>query len=219
MAEEPTGDFNEEKEAAEAEAAAKLEVDKEDDKKGDGEEEEKKEEEEYDEKEEPPTRKSVQDHIIERRGKKIDKLEKEKEEKEKEEEEGNFTPEDKDAIGKEIDKKTEPLKEVLKAQSDKNELDSLKNKYPDLSKVMEKRIVKYANHKSYQDVPYENIYLMLAGQKSISQAKKEKAKLDDKENETGGHTKRARKGGEPDYANMSDKDFDKVDQDLMTGQL
>ena len=215
MAEENTDDFNEEKEAVEAEAAAKLEAGEkeEDDKKGD---DEKEEGEKYDEKEEPPTRKSVQDHIIERRGKKIAKLEKEKEE---EAEEDNFTPEDKDAIGKEIDKKTEPLKEVLKAQSDKNDLDALKIKYPDLSKVMEKRIAKYANHKSYQDVPYENIYLMLAGQKSISQAKKAEAKKGDKENETGGHTKRAKKGGEPDYTSMSDKEFDKVDQDLMTGQL
>jgi hypothetical protein len=219
MAEENTDDFNEEKEVIEAEAAAKLEADEkeEDDKKGDAEkteEETEEKEEKYDEKEEPPTRKSVQDHIIERKNKKIEKLEK----KEKEEED-NFTPEDKDAIGKEIDKKTEPLKEVLKAQSDKNELDSLKIKYPDLSKVMEKRIAKYANHKSYQDVPYENIYLMLAGQKSISQAKKAEAKKGDKKNETGGHTKRAKKGGEPDYAGMSDKEFDKVDQDLMTGQL
>ena len=218
MPEPITDGYDEEKEAIEIDAAAKK-LEAEEKEKGDekGDEEEKEEEEKYDEKEEPPTRKSVQDHIIERKNKKIAKLE--KKEEEKEEDEGNFTSEDKDAIGKEIDKKTEPLKEVLKAQSDKNELDALKNKYSSLSKAMEKRIIKYANHKSYQNVPYENIYLMLAGQKSVSQAKKEEAKKGDKKNETGGHTFRKGDKKLPDFRKMSDEEFDEYDKAQINSQL
>ena len=98
-------------------------------------------------------------------------------------------------------------------------MDSLKIAHPDISKVMEKRIAKYRDHDAYQNIPVENIYLMLAGQKSNLQAKKDAAKEADKENQTGGHTKRAKKGKELDYAGMSDKEFDKIDQDLATGQL
>ena len=225
MAEDNASDFDEEKEGAEAEAAAKLEVEekeegKEEEGKENKEDEEKKEEEDFDEDEEPPTRKSAKDHIIERKTKKIEKLEKEKEEEaesEEEDEENPFSEEDKKAIKKEVSKETEPLKEVLKAQSDKNELEAVILKHPE-AKAMEKRIMKYAKHKAYQDIPMENIYLMLANGKNNLQAKKTEAKEKDKENASIGHTKREKSGGEPDYENMSDEEFDEVDRKLTEGQ-
>lgn len=204
MTEENTDDFNEEKEAAEAMEAAKLEADKkEEDNKG----KEKEEEEEFDEKEEPPTRKSVQDYIIDRKDKKIAKLE-----KKEEDDSDNFTPEDKDAIGKEVEKKTAPLEIALKAQSDKNDIDALKISHPEMSKVMEKRVVKYRDHNAYQNIPVENIYLMLAGQKSNLQAKKAEAKKEDRKNETGGHTSRKGDKKLPDFRKMSGKEFDEYDR-------
>lgn len=224
MAEDNTSDFDEEKEGAEAEAAAEEEAEKKEEGKEEGKEEEedegKEDEEDFDENEEPPTRKSAKDHIIERRGKKIEKLEREKEEEEDEDEENPFSEEDQKAIKKEVSKETEPLKEVLKAQSDKNELDALianPEKYPG-AKSMEKRITKYMKHKSYRDVPVENIYHMLANEKSNLQAKKTEAKEKDKENESIGHTKREKSGGEPDYQNMPEEEFDKVDRELTESQ-
>ena len=229
MAEENTDDFNEEKEAAEAEAAAKLEAEENEEDEGGKEEEEegegKEKEEEDDPDEEIHTRKSKKDYIIERKDKKIAKLKEKEENKEKEtddeeddEDDAILSKEDKGAIEKVVDKRNAPILEALKTQADKDEMKAVISKFPE-AKAMEKRITKYSNHPAYQNVPMENIYLMLAGQKNNLQSKKEDAKKEDKKNETGGHTKRAKKGAEPDYANMSDEEIEETDKKLMTGQL
>lgn len=231
MAENNVDDFDEEKEIEALEKS--LEGEKENGNKGDSSDEDdneeekenkKEEEDDDDDDEEPATRKNIKDYIIERKEKKIKKLEKEKEEaaeageEDEDDLEDTFSKDDKEAIEKVVEKSTAPFREALRTQADRDELNAVIANHPE-AKAMEKKISKYMVHPAYQSVPVENIYLMLAGKENVLQTKKEQVKVKDKKNQSGGHTRRKVDGAEPDYKNMSDEEFDKLDEDLMTGQL
>jgi len=165
--------------------------------------------------EEPKIRKSAKDYIIERKNKKIDKLEKNIGDDDYLGDE-NLTPEGKKAIEKGIEKANAPLKKIAVDIRDEQELTDVFAKYPE-AREKEKMIRKYM--KAYQNTPVEFIYLAMAGKKMILDRKRQEADDKAKKNKAGGHTRRKMEEGElPDFKNMSDKDFDKFDEKFRTGQ-
>lgn len=214
MAEEKTDEFPTEEEiAAENKKEDEVEEEKKEEKKEPDKKEEKKEVEP--EIEEPEVRKSAKDYIIERKDKKIEKLEK----KEEEDLEEDLTPEGRKAIEKGVNKATSPILKTLKTQSDEQELtDVMKNHTG--AKKMEKQIRKYMDHPAYKSASVEFIYLALAAKRDRLQVKKDEVNTDAKKNKTGGHSRRKLDEGKlPDFKNMSDKEFDEFDKKFQTGQI
>ena len=181
-------------------------------------EEEKKEPEKKEikeEDEEPKVRKSAKDYIIERKQKKIDKLEDKKDDNNFGSDE-DLTPEGKKAIEKGIEEANAPLKKMAVDIRDEQELTDLFAKHPE-AREKEKMIRKYM--KVYQNAPVEFIYLAMAGKKMILDKKRQEADDKAKKNKAGGHSRRKMTEGElPDFKGMSDKEFDKYDRNFQTGQ-
>ena len=209
MAEDKTDEFPTEEEIA----VETKEEEKVDDKKEPEKKEEKKESEKEPEIEEPPVRKSAKDYIIERKQKKIEKLEK------KDEFNEELTPEGREAINKGVNEATSPILKTLKTQSDEQELTEVMKNHSG-AKKMEKQIRKYMEHPAYKSASVEFIYLALAAKRDRLQVKKTEADDDAKKNKTGGHSRRKLDGGKlPDFKDMSDKEFDEFDTKFKTGQI
>jgi len=189
---------------------------------------EKKEEEDkkVEEGEEPPTRRSVKNHIIDRKTRKIKKLKKEKEEGEGDDEgegdeegEEEVTPEGTQAIKKEVGKAMAPVLNAVRTSSDEQELKDVLAKYPD-AKKSEKQIRKYMENDAYKDVSIEFIYLGLAAKKMDLQKKRDKADEDAKADGTGGHGRRKKDLSPiPDVTKMDDKEVDDLIFKVKTGRF
>jgi len=166
---------------------------------------------------EPPTRRSAKDHIIDRKNKKIEKLEKEKDGDGEGTEE--LTPAGKSAIKKEIEEAITPVLNKVRTTSDEQKLKDVIAKYPD-AKKMEKQIRKYMDSPAYKDVSVEFIFLGLANKKMDLQKKRDKADEDAKADTTGGHGKR-KKGLSPipDVRDLDDKEMDDLIVKVKTGQM
>ena len=159
--------------------------------------------------EEPIPRKSAKDYIIERKNKKIEKLQ--QEQQRYQDEENNYLDENsKTAIQKEVEDKIDPILQTVKKQADEQELQSVFSKYPDAEK-MEKRIRKYMEHPAYASASVEMIYLALKAKQMLLQKKRDEANIDADKNKTGGRSLRKlakNKDDIPDVSNMSDEEFD-----------
>lgn len=212
MAEEKSDDFPTEEEIAKDKKEDEVEEGKE-------KKEEKKEEEKEPEIEEPEVRKSAKDYIIERKTKKIEKLEKKEENLGENLEE--LTPEGREAIDKGVNEATSPILKTLKTQSDEQEIADVKKRHPGANKpAMEKQMRKYMEHPAYKSASVEFIYLALAAKRDRLQVKKDEANEDAKKNKTGGHSRRKLDEGKlPDFKGMSDKEFDEFDTKFRTGQM
>ena len=172
------------------------------------------------EKEEPGVRKSAKDWIIERKNKKIEKLEKKKDDDDDDDEnKEKVTPEGKKAIEQEIDKKVKPILQTVRTQVDDQELQTVLKKYL-VDEKTEKQIRKYMEHEAYKNVSVEFIFLGLAAKKMKLQEKREKADEEAKGDKTGGHEKRKKDLGPiPDVRGMDDKAVDDLIFKVKTGQL
>ena len=171
---------------------------------------------------EPPTRRSAKDHIIDRKQKKIEKLEKKKKDDEggdDDDGEHEVTPAGQKAIDKAVDKKIGPVLQTVRTNADEQELKDVFTKYPD-AKDMEKQIRKYMTNDSYKNVSVEFIYLGLAAKKIDLQKKRDKADEKAKADATGGHGKRQKKLSPiPDVRDMPDKEVDDLIAKVKTGQF
>lgn len=171
-------------------------------------------EEEYD----PAPRKSAKDYIIERKNKKIEKLEK-KEEPEGGTEEGEEELSDggKTAINKAVKENLKPVLDSVKTQSDEQELAEVLAKYPDAKDIV-KDIRRVMEKPAYKSASVEFIYNSLMGRKAMLQKAKDDADDSADNDRTGGHSKRSSGDSKiPDVDNMSDGDFDKLKNKVKSG--
>lgn len=180
-----------------------------------------KEDRKAEEDEQPPTRRSAKDHIIQRQQKKIKKLKGESDGEGDEGGEGGeeVTPEGRTAIQKEVEKGLTPMREIVRTQSDEQELKDVFAKYPDAKKI-EERIRKYMGAEGYEKTPVEFIYLGLAAKEMKLQEKRNKADEDAKGGKTGGHGKRKKSLSPiPDVRDMPGKEFDALVNKVKRGQF
>ena len=157
--------------------------------------------------EEPQTRRSAKDFIIDRKDKKIKKLEKEKDRDEGDE----FTPEGKQLIQARIDKAVKPVLNQVRGQSDMQELNEVLEKYGEPAKKLRKQIEKYMKHEGYVNTPVEFIFLGLAAKGIMKAEKKKAADEEAAASKTGGSQKRPKKIAKiPDVRNMTDKQIQEL---------
>ena len=164
---------------------------------------------------EPPVRKTVADYVAERRGKKIEKLQK------KEDEEG--FEEEPDEIGEKIKSVVEgylnPVFDSIRNSSDDSEINSFLAK-PENSHF--KKYEKLARKEAivYQNVPIEKIFRSLAFDHAqiLVDDKSEKAKEEAKKGKVGGSVARQSSTNLPDFSAMSMKDVQKLNQQILAGK-
>ena len=165
---------------------------------------------------EPIIRRSAKDYIIARKQRKIEKLENQNADDNFDDFGDNgeeITPEGRQAIHQEI----EPLTKRIKETADRQELKDAISKYPE-AKGMEK--VAWKHMKAYPNTAAEFIVLGLIGKKRVLDEKKRKANEEAKGNTIEGTSRRPRKeaGKIPDVTNMSDEEFKKLDNDVLSGK-
>jgi hypothetical protein len=147
--------------------------------------------------EEPPVRKSAKDYIIERKNKKIEKLQAEEE------------PDDIRSI---IRNELDPIKESFAKTKDEEELQSALQKYPE-SKKLEKTVRKYMENDAYSKIPVEFIVRgLLAGRET----KKKEADAKASATRQGGHTKRPKEVKEKSAWDMTEEEFQKLVSEVMS---
>lgn len=187
---------------------------------------EKKEKEEEDK--DPPVRKSVKDQIINRKNRKIKRLEdkKEREAKKKgeEDDESEFSNKGNKEIEDKLNEKINPILDQVRGDADERELGAVLKKYGDSAKDLEKTIRKYMTNSAYEKVPIEFIYLGLVKQvidKAEVLAKKKKEADDEAEiNTTGGTQKRPKKLSKiPDVSNMTNAEVIALANKVKSGQF
>lgn len=172
---------------------------------------------------EPLKRRSVESHIIDRKNKKIEKLEKKKDKEDDDADDfgggdgtEEVTREGKNAIKKQVKEELEPVLNAVRTNSDDQELKEVFAKYP-TAKKMEKQIRKYME--AYPNPSVEFIYLGLAAKQMDLQKKRDKADEDAKADGTGGHGKRKKDLSPiPDVRDMPAKEFDELVIKVKTGQ-
>jgi hypothetical protein len=155
------------------------------------------------EEEDPPVRKSAKDFIIERKDRKIAKLEGQAEEPE---------PAATD-IRTIIQEELAPLKQTFAKSKDEEELQATLAKYPDAKKI-EKTVRKYMENDAYSRVPVEFIVRGLLGARDAA-----KAKADEEARGTrqGGHSRRPADVKTKSAWELTDAEFNKAVTDLMSG--
>lgn len=173
-----------------------------------------------------PVRKSVQEHIIDRQKRTIEKLRSKEEgdEVDPPDPDDNLEPEARDAINREVDKRLNPVLGALASKVDSDELDTLVKADPDAKKY-EKRIKVYMQHPHYKGVPPAVIYHHLAFQdaESIGSKKKKAADLEADQVKGGGTARRAipKTSTLPtaeELADMTDDEVQKIQDDVLQGK-
>lgn len=179
---------------------------------------------------EVPVRKSVQQHIIARQQKTIEKLRSKQEGEEEDEtplgEEEEITPEAQSLVAKEVKRAVEPIIQTLAGQADEAELQELFETEPD-AKGMSKQIRAYMKNPHYAGVPPAVIYHHLAFDKALGGAVKKKANADlEARHHKGAGSTRRPKGGETgnvpsveEQAAMDEKEFEALQHEARTGKL
>lgn len=170
---------------------------------------------------EPQVRRSAKDYILERKDRKIKKLEKERDEEEGGEDE-ELTPEGQAALDRRIDERLGPITQAAKRDADETEFREVLAEFPQ-AKAMEKEIRKYMEHEAYKDVPVKFIFLGLAGLRGgliDSEGKKKTADEEAAKVRTGGHPQRRTEELPriPDVSKMSDAQVDDLVFKVKTGQ-
>jgi len=177
--------------------------------------------------EEPAVRKSAKDYIIERKERKIEKLESQKDEEgddlglDEELEEEEITPAGKKTIEKTVSKMVEPFINQARQQSDEAELAGVLAKYPNL-KSLESEIRTWMKHPAYKDASIEVIALGLAAKKgkgSDAEAERQKADEEAAAGNISGSQRRPTTPETPipDVTKMSDKEVDDLVFKVKTG--
>ena len=153
---------------------------------------------------EPPVRKTPKDFIIERKDRKIAKLEGEIEEE----------PEGSSDTRAVIREELAPLTQMFTKSKDEEELQSVLTKYPD-AKKLEKQVRMYMENDAYSRVPVEFIVRGLLGAR---EAIKTKADTEARGSRQGGHTRRPTEVKAKSAWDMTQAEFDKSVSDLMSGK-
>ncbi len=188
------------------------------DEKNPGQEPEKKAPEPIEEDDEPQIRRSAKDYIIARKNRKIEKLEAEKAKNDNIDDifDDDFDNKKEVTSRDIVQEEIEPLKSKIKETADEQELRDAISKYPE-AKGMEKTIRKYMN--AYPNAAVEFITLGLIGKKRLLDEKKKKAEEEAKGEVIEGNSRRTPKESKiPDVKNMSDEEFNKLDNDVMSGK-
>lgn len=152
--------------------------------------------------EEPPVRKSVKDYIIERKEKKIAKLE------------GRGPEGDTPDIRAVIREELEPIKQTFVKSKDEEELHAALTKYPDAKKI-EKTVRRYMENEAYSRVPAEFIVRALLGARGTA---KQKADDEAAASRQGGHSRRPKDTKAKSAWDMTDEEFQKEVSKVMSGQ-
>jgi hypothetical protein len=157
---------------------------------------------------EPPVRKSAKDFIIERKDRKIKKLEGESEGAD-------------DAAGKDtsdvrsiIREELAPITQSFAKSADEQELQAALTKYPEAKKA-EKTIRRYMASDAYARVPVEFIVRGILGARETA---KKQADEKAKASRQGGHQRRPAETKVKSAWELSDKEFEKSVSDLMSGK-
>ena len=153
--------------------------------------------------EDPKPRKSVRQHIIERKAKAYDKS------KSKDDDDDDDGPSVSDKAKEAISKELDPVFDLVQKQEDERELQALFAKFPD-SKEMETQIRKHMD--VYKDAPVEFIYNALAGKRDRLNAKKKAADEEASKDRTGGHSRRPKESDSKlkPADDLSEEEFQKV---------
>jgi len=174
---------------------------------------------------EVPIRTSAQ-HIIARKNAKIAKLESEKEgigEYVPPEDPEGLSVEAQGAVAKEVEKRVAPVIDALASSADEQELNQLFTKESE-AKQYEKHIRAYMQHDMYKGVSASVIYHHLAFQNAQATGAKKKnvADLEANQSKGGGRVIHpVDSGGLPtadDISNMSEEDFEKMQDDAIQGK-
>ncbi len=183
---------------------------------------EKKEESKEGEDDEPEirTRKSPKDYIIERKQRKIERLQAKKaggDDDEEEDDDEDVLPEDKKAIKKVV---TETLTPIIQRQLDAENEQEIKNFLADNSefKPYEKRVRKLMTHPSRAQVPIQSLFYETAGPDLMKLGAQKKKEADEEANQSnaGGGSSRGTGEGKKDWSAMPDEEFAKEKQRIMT---
>jgi hypothetical protein len=174
-----------------------------------------------------PVRKSVQQHIIARQKRTIEKLRSKTDEEEEalpsEEGEEDLSPEASKALSRAVEKRLAPVLNTFKAKVDDDELQGLLTEEPG-SKKYEKRIKAWMAHENYAGVPPSVIYHHLeALDRSAETSKKKKVADVQADQMRGGGSQRrptAKRGNLPtadEIESMDDAEFEKLESQARQG--
>lgn len=163
-------------------------------------------------------RKTAKDYIIERKTKKVEKLQKgDKQQGAKDEDEGGdedaagdddeIAPEDEALVSKVVDKKLEPLLKERREAEDKADVEAFVAANPDFAKYKAK-VLRYIQHPSRANLPVESVFYEVAGPDLMKIGAKRAQAADDeaKKGRTGGGGSRSVGGSKP-VSEMTDAEF------------
>ncbi len=181
-----------------------------------------------------PVRKSNAQFIIERKNKKIKKLESKADDgadddkgdtPEDEEDDSGLSEDASKAIAKEVETKIKPLQDILVSKANEEELKDLFTSTPEAKKY-ENHIKAYLQHDAYKNVPPDVIYHHLAFNQALAIGAKKKTVADKeaKQSKNGGRGLPPKNtvGDLPsaeDIAEMSEEDFAKMEEDARQGKF
>jgi len=176
---------------------------------------------------EVPVRKSVEQHIISRQKRTIEKLRSREEDEGVEEspyeDSDMLSPSAKSAVDRAVEKRIAPIVEVLASRYDDDDINALMTQEP-AAKKYEKRIRSYMGHPQYKGVPAAVIYHHLAYKDSQAVLVERKAVADTEaaQMKSAGTSRRgkARTSKIPtadEIAELSDKDFEALQHKARTG--
>lgn len=180
-----------------------------------------------------PVRKSNAQFIIERKNKKIEKLQSKKDTDDKDpsddtpedEEDDNLSEDAKKAIERVVGSKIKPLQDILVSKANEEELKDLFSAQPEAKKY-ENHIKAYLQHDAYKNVPPEVIYHHLAFGSAVTLGAKKKTVADKEASQSKGGGRglppKNAVGDLPsaeDIAEMSEEDFEKMEQDARQGKF
>lgn len=169
-----------------------------------------------------PVRRNVQEHIIARQRKTIEKLRSKEDEEAEEEEDGDEDTQS--AVAKEVDKRLSPLLATLATEAEEKELQTLLVTSPE-AKRYEKRIRAYMQHAAYRNVAAEVIFHHLAFSEAakVGSKKKNAADLEAGHSRTAGTprrrpTKTSQVPTIEELDNMTDAELEAVQNDVLQGK-
>ena len=171
---------------------------------------------------EPAVRKSATSFIIQRKNKKIEKLQKggqgaegKTDDAGADDDKGGDTQE----ISAEVSKAMQPALDMLASQVDEGELTTHLSAHPE-HKRYAAIAQKYIEHEAYRGVPISFIFYALAGRAATIAGKTAAAKQNADKKQTGGGGRAAadNDGELPDIWNMSDAEFQKLQFAVKTGK-
>lgn len=165
--------------------------------------------------EEPQTRKRNADFIIERKNRKIAKLQdkgagKDDDKGADEEGDDDVAPEDEEVITKVVQKHLKPIVDRAAAEEDKQEIDSFVAANPDFKPYADK-VAKWAKHPSRAGIPIKTLFYEVAGDDLLKIGAERAKKAGDKARETGaggGANRDGAGGGTKPVAEMTQEEFE-----------